>query len=431
MTGQDLRVGRTNDRVLLAELDSTIQAEDRYFQSESGDSSHAVDELLGRMRLETILSQEIVVTDAQLLDGRNLVGLTLAKGGLLRLRRQADSPIPLVLRAREGTVPSSLAKMYSAANGFLPSLFEDGDNIRNALIKLLKNRDGTVLRKREMKSLLQDAGVDVPTVDRALSAWREIDRLCKKGHLRLETWPKSRPFDDMLTLSDVASPWHPFIEGLLPNLDDISPPPPEVMTGKDRSPVYGFLQQLRASSSESNRWAADRIQHWFDERYRRAISFQHQADYRGSNSGLTGEFLIADTRRHDSKEGTFVEIHLPEQFLQYLGDLSDIAWQNMVSSNTRRLHAWWNYGHVASLEETLNYFNADFRQGGTYSSTSVLAKTFGFTSGELIDLLPTPVKQIARVAVLVSQEDRDNGRLIVQATDYYDDVENHEVEART
>ena len=97
------RVARTNDRVLLAEFDSTQQragmsGPDWLAEFRNRDSP-VLRAALGKLRLEALLSERIVVTDAQALDGRLLLGL--ASSGLLKtLRTDPERPIPIELRAR-------------------------------------------------------------------------------------------------------------------------------------------------------------------------------------------------------------------------------------------------------------------------------------------------------------------------------------------
>ncbi|WP_311243188.1 hypothetical protein [Microbacterium sp. WCS2018Hpa-23] len=88
-------------RMLISELDSPAQR-DRF----TGDARQAITELTGMLRIAMLISGEVLVTDAMLLDGEYF--MTLGPAGVLRELGGSQSRYPLVVTGRHDSLRAGL-----------------------------------------------------------------------------------------------------------------------------------------------------------------------------------------------------------------------------------------------------------------------------------------------------------------------------------
>jgi hypothetical protein len=358
-----------NDRVLIADLDSTMQANlVRSWQKpdirelNSNLLEERLNVSLGRLRLETLLSEKIVVTDSQMFDGSLLTRVASA-GKLGLLRREPDLPMPLELRLRHESPAKALWLMYHKESGhaksFMPSLFSNGHALSTAFTGLNKGSPRPFNVGDEIRhsaSLLQSAGGIGEEIDEAVDAWTKILESCNSGALPVAVY-KMEEFEDFFNKAEAR--WN--AESVIKD-HCLTPPARELMKnvqhlGIDRSAVHGLLKSVLSSNPDEDlRRAAEMIMFRYDERYRRAQAFQHGANYRGTDSGLFSKSLDA-TLMHEGIANKLVEIQLPAGLLEFMGTLNLNEWQRVVQRHQSNLRKWWDGGDIDALRRILDYLS--------------------------------------------------------------------------
>ncbi|MDX6309832.1 MAG: hypothetical protein QOI06_2878 [Nocardioidaceae bacterium] len=187
-------IGKTHDRVLIGDLDSTHQADlvDAWRQeginASSSDWATRLDLACGRLRLETLLSERVVLTDAQAFDG-GIVTRLAATGRLNRIRRSPDQPLPIELRVRHPDPARALWLMYHKEDGaptqFLPSLFAGGGNLSLAGTEqgLSGSSDAVIACARTLTA----AGVPSTEIEEAIGGWGALIEACASNVLPSST----------------------------------------------------------------------------------------------------------------------------------------------------------------------------------------------------------------------------------------------------
>jgi hypothetical protein len=421
------RVGRTNDQVLLAEFDSTMQASHLsgtgWFNVFDGSGKDAVPlrEALGKLRLEALLSKKIVLTDAQALDGRVL--LALAASGLLEwLRTDPDLPLPLLVRTREPHLGGTLAAMFGPGEGesFRSSFLTHGPAVARALADVGTGR--ARVGPGDARPLLE-AGAVPDEVAALVSGWRALDGLVARHALGTAPWDATRPWSSMLALSDR---YHPLSALAVELGADEADTQAILGLGEARSRST-FLARLDEFGWDPER--SEVLRTWFDERYRRAVAFQHRADYRSVHAGYSRQ--LYDERLESQEVRRRVRtIDLPDDALVQLGELTPKQWQDRYGRAEAELKRWWGDGDVRALDSALRVVvpepGSAARPLRRYSDR--VSFGLGLSAGvvslsqdpNLSGILTTVVLNLGLYAA-TSRLGRPPSR--VSVTDYLDDVE--------
>lgn len=334
-----------SDRVLLAEMDSVEQRRtlsgDDWLQRLRDPENPVLLDALGLLRFESLLSQHIVLTDAQALDGRVILGLVLS--GLITRLTPEEHVLPLEIRIRKPSLKRTAWAMVDAGQGsaFRSSFLTNGVDVQAASLTI----PGEGHRIPSMSNYLRNAGADPTEVDALGDGWRAVGQLVRRGHLSLRTWEADRDWPSMVALSTKYLPLENLARAL--RVDSRSWLH-ELSTISDRSTFLGQVQAKCLGEDDTRA-----IVHWFDERYRRATAFQHRADYRAIHSGAVGEVYIRSLDRLvQTPRTTFIE--LPAGFIQDLGRLPAYDWRAAYLRNRPLLRSWWNHGEKSSLERALD-----------------------------------------------------------------------------
>lgn len=351
------RVARTNDRVLLAEFDSTQQ---RAGMSGPGwladlqDSDSAIlREALGKLRLEALLSERIVVTDAQALDGRLFLGL--ASSGLLKkLRTDPEQPLPIELRARAATVKATVAAMHQPGSdlGFQSSFLTNGDRVAREMTRSVHRKRQPYSRKGILTCLRRSGAAD-DELEALAEGWAKLAELTEAKVLPLRTWAQSRPWSEAAELSDRFLPVSVLAATF--TQDEAEAAFMHDLGRETKRSV--FLDRLDRWEGRSD--VAEKLGFWFSERYNRTIAFQHHADYRSIHSDPKDGIHFSESERFiGGRRAT--EIQLPGGFLERLGELTTDEWQRGYSQVKNpgaksSIVAWWKYGDTGSLQRSLDH----------------------------------------------------------------------------
>jgi hypothetical protein len=398
------RLGFTNDRILIANLDSTVQASLvgswKSVDEDVADGEDLLEIALAGLRVESLLSQTIVLTDAHVFDGGVITQLAVA-GKLTSLQRLADEPLPIDLRLRHPDASRALFLMYHHENdqpkAFLPSLFTGGESISAALEQTRRPRIRRALRSKQTGNgrtvdLLRAIGVDGDELARADTAWQKLLELVRAEQLPTSTWGSSERFPQLLTAAERYWPVerlradHCLTAETSQILDTV------VALGTQRSAVHTLIKGVRDSGpNEETATAVDFILHWYDERYRRAQAFQHEADYRGSDTGLAShrsalEHMIIPRPSAAMSDPRVLKLQVPPGLLEYLGALPLANWQFFIGSHLLDLRRWWQEGDVDALSRV---FDALSREADAAVGRPVAAGQSAKVFGSLIEKLAT------------------------------------------
>lgn len=420
------RVNRTNDRVLIGELDSTEQAESftdvQWLDRLENKEDPVLRDALGLLRFEALLSQRLVLTDAQALDGRVVLGLATA--GLLReLRVDDDAPI-LKIRSRKESVRRSAWAMFDARQGgaFRSSFLTHGRAVQDQSASV----DGRGNKISEIGKYLVRAGADDAEVAALTDGWKALGEGVRHGHIGLEQWEANRSWADMVQLARDYLP----LEHLGALIADSDGNLDELTRLSRRALRSDFLRDI-----EQGTWSPEHrelLESWYFESYRRATAFQHRADYRAVHSGALGR-VYQRSLALDSSERRTTYIALPTWFISQLGRMPGIEWRLLYATNQRELRKWWAVGETGSLERALMSFARALDPGeraagnvsrslitlGFVLPTNVIALPLTYTAGGIAATVAITIGEF--VVGALAQSPWKGAK--IKVTDYLDDVE--------
>jgi hypothetical protein len=338
--------GHAHERVFAAAYDSVAQQHlAAHIASEpSADPNLIV--ALGRLRLETLLSQCLVLSDTQVLDGA-LMRALVHQGHLESMARAIDGPLPIEVRSRADSLEESLWWTYvddsggGQVRGFLPSGFSDGASVRDELEKL--GKPPSVRGLPGVLEILRRAGVDDTEREAAEAAWRTLIDLCDS---RI---PVVRFDTDLLQCFDKAAARFP-AQWLLPDLvtdEGVALLSNVVSLGVRRGRVHAEVDSLCREGGAAAE-DAERVRDWFDQTYLRAQAFQHGSDFRSLEADWRAPGLVRQLAEAEAAS-KFVEVELSPGTLTYLGQAPPEEWQDLNRRCSSELLGWWRDGDIASL----------------------------------------------------------------------------------
>ncbi|GLY29876.1 hypothetical protein Kisp02_32410 [Kineosporia sp. NBRC 101731] len=377
-----------NSRISAHTFDSVVQKDLVDAWSETAIDREVLQRIvLGRLRIEALLSECLVLTDAQVFDGAIIK--QLATGRLITsLSRGGDSGIsvPIEIRGRAATLEQCLPQIYmdkKRPRPFLPSIVSNGYEVRESL----RNRR-SLPRKSGIAGclrLLKDAGVDSAELEEIEAGWRYLLQLEQEHRIQYRPW--TTPMTGHLPLAESYWPRSDLEHQLMTQQGHEAFR--EVLDlGTDRSRVLQFVRAealAQRTMSVDDRSPAevdlDIIMHWFNERYLRALAFQQDANYRGS-SAIPGK----DTSFHlleqlESRNVRVIEIDVPSGLLTHVGNMGTLYWETCQQAMMPRLREWWLNGDIDQLRRVFDYLHDDFSKNSPEGEKlSRTAKMFGSLS---------------------------------------------------
>ena len=295
-SGRGPTVGRTHDRVLLADLDSTVQEDTAQHwlreQSPDADEGALIDATVAKLRLETLLSETVVLSDVQMFDG-SLVSRLLAADRLGDLRRTPGAALPVELKLRDPSPARSLWLMYhdesGVPRGFKPALLPQGTSLSSALQQLQVGWTDEWVAGREVDQcieLLTAAGADPAAVQGAGQVWRQLVGLCETGAVPTSVWQQQRSFTELLVLSEQA-----WTRDQLRASHCLTPAAEElfgevVELGLLRADIHNRLTAARRAETDEEKHRAVDCRAMVGRALPPCPAYQHAADYRGSDGGV-------------------------------------------------------------------------------------------------------------------------------------------------
>jgi hypothetical protein len=327
----------------------------RQRQAASSDPKRWQDEILGRMRLDLISFQTLVVPDTHFFDGRffletgpNILGEELR-------RSKYSTSIPVEVRHRSSTLTDSLAQLLvreESLNGFPFNSIQD-EGKRSALAHAIKERTVAELRSSIAKSESVWDGVadfilgvnesngigaedEIEFMRRGWSNWLNSDQM----PIRTAQW--DRRFDLRSTaikfssfsgedLSEAGSRIFRHVWAMLTSNEDW------------RSDVTEYLHDERLSASGNLISEIDRVERFAEPARHRAIALQHSCTYGHDvvegdpESGRMSALMEELENQVDGGDLPSV----PESALATLGRLDGPRWAEFIASEHEHLEEWW------------------------------------------------------------------------------------------
>jgi hypothetical protein len=435
-----MQIGRNNDRVFNGGYDSVAQADlvSTWRQQDEITTTTLVEMSIARLRIETLLSETLVFSDSQILDGAMFM-ILLSDNHLNALSRGEGKPLPIEIRARAPRLDASLWRTYIGPSGpkmFLPSAFTGGQEVSAALASASAPRVNGVPGVVE---LLRASGVEPSELDLAEAAWTKLVELQGRDIIPVRQWSS--------TLADhlprAAEYWtsNQLKSDLLQTAEGVRVLDEVVAIGDDRSAIYRLHSSAVLSAGADEDLQADLawIRLWYNELYRRAQAFQHASDYRGADEGLFDPTTVRQVFERDDADH-LVDVQLPAGTLTYLSQLSVQGWHGFQEGHRGHLRKWWDNGDIDALRRVADGLAKDAQEAGfevgpsnqsitTFSpkaTVSLLAKVGGAVG--TIPLDPTLTGFSVGAAVVLFQSivewlcSRSSKSSIVQVTSYFDDA---------
>ncbi len=347
-----------------------------------------------RMRLDALLWNRLVLTDAQLLDGRFFQSIMENTNGLLStmalFRRDGAAEPFIEVRSRATRVEDALVGLLKqpgqdTLKEFRFSLISDEGKRKRAAGDLACRRAADIGTWRDIPRVLREVGVNAETTDRMRAAWAGWIAAQDAGWLRLELWPPT--FRQHLPGAlEVEALDHPWCRDLGPEARHKSI---ELFERRAslvyRTAVYQELDEAakqsgapdvedlleKAIAFEARSQLIDDflcIRAWYDRGYNRALAWQNDADLQWISDGrapytrveqevfdLAAQQAYSPALQEAERRGALIVV--PVNFMELLRDLSDKDFHRLVSSNQTamdHLQAWYREGRISALRVALD-----------------------------------------------------------------------------
>jgi hypothetical protein len=318
---------------------------------------------IGRLRLDSLLSRTVVLTDAQLLDGAFFIDVDKDHLVDSLKRDESDDALPIEVRSRCDQLNRALLGLVKGLQprdtlvGFQFSSVADSA-IRSELAnRLAETPSSKVTRWNQIPGLLRKYGLDPTEAERLAKAWTELLNLGRRNVLHVVPWHGSPKLDlgeanDLREL--LRSPqrcedhiWRLWNQPTLRSttflqLDDWAP--------KDDDEAH-------------DRW---QIVRWYNAAYNQGLAEQHGclSNYESIYQNLMpfdpmGKDLQVLMLRRDVPE---LEVRsklcaeLPAGVIEGLGRLESNHYRALIKNNGQYLETWWATGDTESLKRAISPF---------------------------------------------------------------------------
>lgn len=342
-------------------------------QLERAQEHEWIDQFIGRLRLDLLAAETLIVPDTHLFDGVFFNHITPEQ---LReaVGRSIHSPtIPIEIRAREKTLEHSLATFFVKRNRRLINIWplnmipdrEDGLALRDAL----RGRDPEQLEKRThgaksipravadfLRAPLHGRSGALEAVDRAEESWARWLEAEKQGWVRVRPWRGGHPllkalsFDPLDTseLTPLGRATHEAVMKV-------------VETSGDRADLTSVYDQAFAAADQPReQLEVETIQKWATIGRHRALAMQHGASYEyvepdghlpaGPIHKLANRFSSGER----PAEFRDVEVHVPPSLTASLAGMEAGSYRGFCSRAAPDLRRWWSAADPTALRRVVD-----------------------------------------------------------------------------
>lgn len=414
-----------------AMIDNTLRFSDVYAasrQRKALDAGAPHARFLRDLRLDTLLSEQVVIPDTYLLDGGFFLQVTPDRLVSLLGRSGSGQKPALVIRCRKPSIQESLRWLlvdpnnpHGRLNGFPFNAIADA-SIRDELAASLANTTtseylqavgpaqdvssalAAFLRGRLALRGLQ-ADEDIDRLEAGWSRWLGSEKpLSATNDLKIAAWTTKMPLADVASDEryrlDEEKDLHSQRGRVL--YHQVSH---EVQAGSTlRSSVMLRPRYLKDfAENEKEKADADKVLAWYDGIRHRAIARQHGCtsfahdSSQGPPIGPLEQQAVEIARSGAPRDK---EIVVPEDFYSKLMSIDDEAYGRLVVAASSDLQGWWRHGSSDSLKHVIDRVltaDAQAKQRG-----EGLCEVFGYvTQGAITAAIPQPVGAVAGVVAKV------------------------------
>lgn len=357
-------------------------------QRELGGKGGFVHPYLGRLRLDMILSGQVVVTDAHLLDGHWLRKQEPER--LLEHLDFLDDQPGLILRTRAPTLEQSAIGLLTDGAGNVKPLWFSSlpDGLARRIDEeLRKRRDSSGPQSRaELDQLLRQTSGDDPQVAQLLRTWDRWVAYADRGeHLTSEQWDKPVAMAPAVvellaeagiagkrSVGSVAEPWRssdsvrPVAEWAEVRPRLVTQVLTRVVDEESRTDIYDFIDRSSGDGEAGQRLKilVDRVQGLAYRTQHRAADYEGDVVYKLQPVGKymsrrRGERVTEDVLVHLANRG-WSAIDLPSDYLARLALMATPDLREWFGICKPDLEAWWReepHG-LAALRRSLRSLEA-------------------------------------------------------------------------
>ena len=308
--------------------------------------------ILGRLRLDSLLSKKIVLTDAMVMDGQ--LFLLLDPYELKEdLQRLDKDNCPIEIKARSESIENALMLFLKNTKDriikpFSFSCISDDDQrtyIKNELKKVNYNSINGVNDILDQFRSFGLSGFSSDNFDLIKNGWNKWIKACDENVIRVSAW--NGVFDLIGQLGDkntIISKYSS--KSALDSIDYIFQNP------YVRTDVESFLiNEYNKAEAENVKRELTMITGWYNAMYNCTISNQHQCD-NYETIYTTADYLNNPNRKIDISSG----INVPEHFIYALGTMPKDKYRSIFYDNQSNFESWWETNNEESLKNGLNPF---------------------------------------------------------------------------
>ena len=358
------------------------------------DINEVLDGYIGRLRLDSIVSQKIILSDAQLLDGTFFLNAALS-GRLdelpqerIEIRSRTTDPENAVLGFVRDKSESYLTRFEFSS---LPHDQELRDRIIENLIKIPSKN---VSNLKELRSALVQAGFDEVKADVLYEAWVKLVEFVRRGHktgnisfIQWESYPRetwlqklSEAFDSnsLKCIACLKSEHHVgghAMQWILENLHE------------KRSIIAKELRKRRNDTEEySDEWRdLNTVETCYNDAYNSVIAEQHDCDAKHPDElpgcwafSIGQELYDKLFRPRDSEEKLTLPKHLtvrlPSDFVSTLGRIKPDVFARFRENHEGSINAWNKNRHnFDPLKRTANGLIDTLLNAGPFDARSTVS----------------------------------------------------------
>lgn len=334
---------------------------------------------IGRLRFDSLLSERVVLTDAQLLDGAFFTDADIDTL-LSRIRRTDDLSAPLIVKCRATTLEASLIGMAGGGRdgeklkAFNFSSIGDDTSRHRVLVNMTNIDAARVTTLGSLSEALLTAELNVEEVERLSQHWARLDEAARHQRFAIEPFKGRIDFKESLGSSD---PIMHALEGSDACFHHIR----EIWRLDDRNKAMDYLTNQWRPADEDEWNAHDFVTAKVNAAYNRALAGQHEClrNYETIHARLLeGDYTAQHLRetatgRNDIEAA--VSLHglddLPEDFVIRLGELEEQKYRSLFHKREADFHQWWREADFDALRRAMEPFAREtvkyFAPGNLYA----------------------------------------------------------------
>lgn len=342
---------------------------------------------IGRLRLDTLMSRKLVLTDAQILDGAFF--LRIGPGDLINyVTRETNSLPPIEIKARRPKLDESLLSFFKkpgseTLRGFSFSSVESEKYRSNIQSVLEQTKADDIKSWRDIPKVLKNSEIDLSYIEMLESQWAKwIEATSGFTKDFVVVWKGEYNLEKYLQLNS-----------LLPIL--------ETQRGRslagwayknrhDRSKVDQRLTQIKTNQDEALLSDIFSIEAWFNQAYNLTISEQHGCK---NFESISGSFKYQLESLHLLDQSTpNLNIGVPEDFIVKLGELPNDLFRSLFQSQKESFNQWWYERDIESLKRGILPFVEEVETVREFPTLDILKRVIATGVGVSIgDYLGRPI----------------------------------------